>query len=107
MGFEPRPLFQNVTIRGPRGAVIWKHQAFEAATLGAWMVQRRVDPQTGHRFAWTLRATVTQSDSYRIRQRELLFTAAKDHGHGFWCFPITSLAITGTRVVAELGAPEY
>ena len=95
-------MFNKLTVRGQRGALVWG--AGEAARLGGWVASR---PQRGH--AWTLRASLAWSDSYRLKQVPLLFTAPRaSRPAGLWCFPVIpqSLRITGTALTAQLGPPE-
>lgn len=93
-------MFESLTLRGPRGALLWG--ADSAATLGAWVVVRK-------KRAWSLRATVERVDTYRIKQVPLLFQAHRAHKPiGHWVFPIVpkTVVVNGRSLTATLGPPE-
>lgn len=95
-------MFNRLAVRGQRGALVWG--AGDAARLGAWHASR---PERGR--TWTLRAALEWSDSYRLRQLPLLFTAPRSsRPQGLWCFPVIpqSVRITERALVAQLGPPE-
>ena len=95
-------MFNRITVRGQRGSLLWGDG--DAARLGPWVASR---PERGH--AWTLRASLTWHDSYRVQQVPLMFTAPRaSRPAGLWCFPVIpkSLRITGGALVAQLGPPE-
>lgn len=74
-----------------------RHGYHVAGTLGAWTVTK-----TEH--GWTLTASVLTSDAFRVSQRPLAFVAK--HQTGLWCWPITTLQMTGASLSAELGPME-
>jgi hypothetical protein len=95
-------VFNKLTVRGHRGALLWG--AGDAARVGAWSATR---PERGR--AWTLRASLTWSDSYRLKQLPLMFTAPRaSRPAGLWCFPVipNSVRITERALTAQLGQPE-
>lgn len=94
-------MFRTVSVGGPRGSIVFGGRP--AAVLGAWKAHR------GEQGPWTLTATVTQADTFRLRQIPLLFEAPRvSRPRGLWCFPIVpnSITIAGGRLAATLGPPE-
>lgn len=90
-------MFETLTLRGDRGAILWGHTA--AATLGRWRI-RRVEGQ------WFMVAKPTaRPNAFGLRQRALLFTAIRDD-KGFWAWPVVSVNVTDDRILARLGPPE-
>ena len=88
MGYGPRP------IHGVVGRIDWGY--FAAAAINNY---------TAHRVAngsWTLRATAISVDSFKIRQRPLIFVAP--HQDGEWRWPVTTLDLGEGRGPRELRA---
>ena len=95
-------MFNKIAVRGQRGSLLWA--SGDAARLGPWTATRA---QRGS--AWTLRASLTWHDSFRVQQLPLYFTAPRiSRPAGLWCFPVIpkSLRITGAALTAKLGPPE-
>lgn len=95
-------MFNAITVRGQRGSLLWG--SGDAARLGAWVASRA---ERGH--AWTLRASLTWHDSYRVQQLPLMFTAPRtSKPAGQWCFPVipNSLRIKDGGLTAQLAQPE-
>jgi hypothetical protein len=95
-------MLNKAKVWGKRGALVWG--AGDAARLGAWEAIR---PQRGAH--WSLRASLTWHDSYRLKQIPLLFTAERRaKPAGLWCFPVipNSIRITERGLTAQLAQPE-
>lgn len=98
-------MFRNVTLRGPKGAIVWAYRT--AATVERWIVRRRRDVE-GEPWRWELEGALGPApDSFSLRQRPLLFTAPRKGG--LFCWPVQTLSINAStgRVSATLGPPEY
>jgi len=96
-------MFRTLTLRGVSGSLNWGYRS--AATLTGWSV-RRVREDDRAPWRWELEAGYTGPvDSFSLRQRPLLFTAPRRGG--FWCWPVQTLHVGETRLIATLGPPEY
>jgi hypothetical protein len=82
-------------MRGAEGAVMWSYHA--AASLKDWTVTA---DSAGHR----LTAQVVSHDAFRVSQQPLTFVVPRPTGQ--WTWPITSLQIAGTALIATVGPPE-
>jgi hypothetical protein len=94
-------MFNTIGLGGPRGSIVFGGRP--AAVLGAWRAHRSAQG------VWTLAATVTQADTFRLRQVPLLFEAPRvSKPRGLWCFPIVpnSITVAGGQLAATLGQPE-
>mgnify|MGYP001562449127 CR=1 FL=1 len=85
----------TVTIPGGEAFLRWGY--YPAATLHAWTVTKQAS-------GWTLAATVTTTDTFRVSQRPLVFAAPT--AKGVWRWPIVSLQIEGASLTAVLGPKE-
>jgi hypothetical protein len=98
-------VFDKVRLRGPVGSLLWGGDPTAvAAALGPWTATRGKN-----RRAWTLYATVTTVDTYRIRQEPLLFQARQaQRPFAHWLFPVVpnTVRVQGRALVANLGPPE-
>lgn len=91
------PVQQNAfRLRGSRAEILWGYRT--AATISSWSISRKKD-------VWTLTAKAEHVDEYQARQRPLMFTAPRPGG--FWSWPIESLHVGPSQLVAELGQPEH
>jgi len=81
-----------MTFSGVDGVVSWGY--YRAATVGPWTAEKG---ESG----WSLTATVTEMDTFRVSQRPLTFVAS--HAKGAWRWPIESLEIQGASLSAMLG----
>lgn len=96
-------MFGKLTMRGQQASIAWGYR--QAATLGTWTVRKDVDEKT-QRAVWTLTARLgTQVDRFQLRQRPLLFSAPRKGG--FWVWPVRTLHVGETTLLADLGPPEY
>ena len=94
-------MFRALTIRGQAAAILWGYR--QAATVTAWTVTKA--RTQGHPPVWTLRATVTRSSAFELRQTPLLFSAPRIKG--FWVWPIIGPPrIERETLTATLGPPE-
>jgi hypothetical protein len=90
-------MFQgDVTLRGQEATILWFYQT--AAVCKSWTVHRTPQGQ------WTLRAELTRADPFRLRQRDLKFTAPRKGG--FFCWPVIGVTLNALSLAATLGAPE-
>lgn len=89
------PAYHRITLRGTRGSLLWGYH--EAATFASWRIGK--GPK-----GWHLAGTLARVDSFRVRQRPLLFSAPRDKG--MWAWGIESLDIQGLTIRASLGEPE-
>jgi len=69
-----------------------------AAVCRAWRVYKSSKGQ------WSLVATASRSDAYKLAQRPLLFNAPR--AGGFWCWPVRAVTVIGTQLTAALGPME-
>ena len=98
-------MFSSVTLRGPRGAIVWASRP--AAELTGWMVKVAKDDKQQR--VWTLRARIARVDAFSIKQTPLVFTAPRiAQPKGLWCWPVipASIAMAGHTLTARLGPPE-
>ena len=89
-------MFRRLRVRGAAGSLLWGYHA--AAVLGRWTIAKGSDGK------WRLTAVVTRLEAFQIRQRPLLFTAAREHG--WWAWGVESIEIGDRSLVAVLGPPE-
>jgi len=88
----------GLTVRGVRGSLLWGYQ--DAAALGTWAIRKAPNQRD-----WILSATVARFDAFRVRQKNLMFTAPRPGG--FWSWPIVGqVQIDGAALMARLGKPE-
>lgn len=97
-------MLSRLTLRGRGATLVWGYRT--AAELPTWAISRE-SAQVGGDGVWKLTATIARVDKFQIRQRPLLFTAPRPGGIGLFCFPVTSIEVGATAVLATLGAPEY
>lgn len=89
-------MFERLTIRGGRGALLWGYRT--AAAIRSWTISK----SKGH---WTLVASLERADAFQCRQKPLIFSAPRQGG--FWAWPLDGPAeISGTVLRAKLGHPE-
>jgi len=89
----------GLTVRGVRGALLWGYA--DAATLGVWTITKLPLPNRD----WILSAQVARVDVFRVRQKNLMFTAPRNGG--FWSWPVVGqVQLDGARMTARLGKPE-
>lgn len=95
----------RLRLRGTTGAVLWGYR--EAASLKSWHIVHHAPDRT-HDARWTLTAVFARVDKFQLRQRPLLFSAAKEGMKGYWCWPLdtASIQIGDTHMTATLGPPE-
>lgn len=86
----------GVTIRGVTGQIYWGYHL--AGTVRGWTAIR-----TGAADPGTVTATIVHLDPFRAAQHPLTFVVP--HAHGTWRWPIDSLEIGQTELVARLGTP--
>lgn len=89
-------MFTSLTMRGGSASILWGCRT--AVALRSWAIKKNPKGQ------WSLTATVERVDAFQARQRPLLFTAPRKGG--FWMWPIVSLTVGPSQLVAELGPPE-
>jgi len=89
---------KGLTLRGAEGTVVWGY--YTAAVCPTWTITN-----AGHAQTWTLSAVVSRADAYKLGKPDLKFTAPRKGG--FFCFPVRSITLAGSRVAATLGPPEY
>lgn len=88
-------MLERVTLRGGAASILWGYRT--AASVRSWTVRKTET-------SWTLVATVERADPFQCRQKPLLFTAPTEHG--FWAWPVVSLRVGTSQLVAKLGPPE-
>lgn len=84
-------------MHGGEAAITWGWHT--AAVCNKWSVHKS---EAG---AWSLVATMTRADPFKLKQRPLLFTAPRKGGR--WCWPIRAVTVGVSEVRATLGPPEY
>jgi len=99
-------MFKSITLRGKSATLAWGYRT--AVALTTWTISRTVDEAKGTH-TWTLAARLgPQCDRFQVRQaqarRELLFTSPRRGG--FWVWPLHTVTVGETRVIATLGPPE-
>lgn len=98
-------MFERLRLRGTTGAILWGYR--EAAQLRGWTIVYH-KPDLTHDNRWTLVATFQRIDKFSLRQRPLLFSAAREGLQGYWCWPLdpASIQIGDAQMTATLGPPE-
>jgi hypothetical protein len=98
-------VFDAIRLRGTTGAILWGYRT--AAQLQAWSIVYH-KPDLTHDNRWTLTATFQRVDRFQLRQRPLLFSAAREGLKGYWCWPLEteSIQIGDVQMTATLGPPE-
>ena len=66
-----------------------------AAVCRAWRVYKSKDGR------WSLVATLQRADTFKLRQRPLLFNAPR--AGGFWSWPVRAVTVTDRQITAALG----
>jgi hypothetical protein len=100
-------VFRNLSLRGNTGAILYGYA--QAAVLQRWSITRKAaDPHKRQPAHWVLYATFARVDKFNLRQRPLLFSAAREGLKGLWCWPLIeeSIQISDTTLLAHLGPPE-
>lgn len=80
---------------GDSAAILWGYR--QAVVLKSWQIAKV-------KGKWTLRGAVQRVDAFQARQRPLLFTAPRPKG--YWAWPIETLDLGPSQLVATLGPPE-
>lgn len=83
------------TFRGEAAEVRWGYH--RAATLESWEFQPTSDGAT-------VTAKVLSTDAFRLSQPVLTFAVPRPSGA--WLWPVRSLQIVGSTLMASLGPPE-
>lgn len=90
-------MFDELTLHGPRGTLLWGYRA--VAGLTYWRIYKT--PR-----AWTLTATFDRADAWQCRQaaacRELVFTAPR--GPTRFSLDVKDIDLAGTELRATLEA---
>jgi hypothetical protein len=97
-------VFERLVLRGTAGSILRGY--LPAARVRAWRIYHH-RPDLKHDARWTLTATIEAVDKFQLRQRPLMFTAARLGG--FWSWPLNaaSIQIGETTLTATLGPPEH
>lgn len=82
-------------VQGVIGIVKWSY--YNAAAIHGYALKRNADKTT-----WTLRAQVVMHDSFKLKQKPLVFVAP--HAKGQWRWPIEEFNIAAGVMTARLGA---
>jgi hypothetical protein len=53
---------------------------------------------------WSLVASITRADPFKLRQRPLFFNAPRKGGH--WCWPVKAVTVMESQLTAALGPLE-
>ncbi len=89
-------MFDAVTLSGREGTVVWGYHT--AAVCTSWRVAKT---EGG---AWSLSASLSRADAFKLRQAPLKFTAPRVGG--FFCWPIVHVTLGAGTLAAALGPPE-
>jgi hypothetical protein len=89
-------MFDELTLRGLEATIVWGYRT--AAVCKSWEIIRTPGG------AWALTATIARADPFQLRQAGLKFTAPRVGG--FFCWPVLSLTVGTSSILATLGAPE-
>lgn len=87
----------DALVRGVVGVVKWSY--YNAAGVEGYTLRRHKETNT-----WSLSARVVVSDSFKLRQRPLVFEAP--HQGGLWRWPMTEWSIAEGVLTARLGPLE-
>lgn len=100
-------MFEQITVRGRAGAIVWGYRT--AAELTTWRIYHH-KPDGQHDDRWVLTAMLARVDKFQLRQRPLVFTAARGAGlKGLWMWPLLSATIAADdrQLTAQLGPPQH
>ena len=89
-------MFDELVLHGGEATIAWAWHT--AAVIRAWRITKSKKSQ------WSLVATVTRADAFKLRQRPLLFTVPRKGGH--WVWPVQTVTLRDTQLTAALGPME-
>ena len=89
-------MFEELEAHGGEATIAWAWHT--AAVCRTWRIHKS---QTS---GWSLVATVTRADAFKLAQRPLLFTVPRKGGH--WVWPVKAVTVQGTQMTAALGPME-
>lgn len=90
-------MFDELVVTGGEATISWAWHT--AAVCRAWRIYK-VRGKT----QWSLVATVTRVDPYKLQQRPLLFNAPRKGG--YWCWPVKAVTVQDKQITAALGPME-
>ena len=90
-------MFDELVVHGGEATVSWAWHT--AAVCKSWRVYK-----TKGKAQWSLVATVTRADAFKLQQRPLLFNAPRKGG--YWCWPVKAVTVVETQLTAALGPME-
>jgi hypothetical protein len=89
-------MFEELVIHGGEATMSWAWHT--AAICRAWRIHKTGTGQ------FSLVATVTRADPFKLQQRPLLFNVPRKGG--FVCWPVRAVTVQGPQLTAALGPPE-
>jgi hypothetical protein len=90
-------MFDELVVTGGEATISWAWHT--AAVCRSWRIYK-----SRTRAQWSLVATVTRVDPYKLQQRPLLFNAPRKGG--YWCWPVKAVTLTDKQITAALGPME-
>jgi len=89
-------MFDELVATGGEATIAWAWHT--AAVCRSWRIHK---VKTGQ---WSLVATVTRADLFKLQQRPLLFTVPRKGGH--WVWPVKAVTVVDKQLTAALGPME-
>jgi hypothetical protein len=89
-------MFDELEAHGGEATIAW---AWHTAVCRTWRIHK-----SKTRAEWSLVATVTRADPFKLAQRPLLFTVPRKGGH--WVWPVKAVSVVDTQLTAALGPME-
>jgi hypothetical protein len=90
-------MFDELVVTGGEATISWAWHT--AAVCRSWRIYK-----SRTRAQWSLVATVTRVDPYKLQQRPLLFNAPRKGG--YWCWPVKAVTVQDKQITAALGPME-
>ena len=90
-------MFDELVVTGGEATISWAWHT--AAVCRSWRIYK-----SRTRAQWSLVATVTRVDPYKLQQRPLLFNAPRKGG--FLCWPVKAVTVMDKQITAALGPME-
>ena len=90
-------MFDELVLHGGEATFSWAWHT--AAVCRSWRIYKSKKSQ------WSLVATVTRADPYKLQQGPLLFNVPRKGGH--WCWPVKAVTVLDhNQITAALGPME-
>ena len=89
-------MFDGLVVTGGEATISWAWHT--AAVCRTWRIHK------SKKSGWSLVATVTRVDPFKLQQRPLLFNVPRKGG--YWCWPVKAVTVMGQQITAALGPME-